>query len=139
MLNLKLLCLYLLVRIVYILYLNYILALKLIWDTAKMKLSIHVKMYQKNAKHVSPANWALFINGSTHALKQLISLTTINTFSWHGGPEVMHPTGVREVPAWNPGSVADFYFWFCVLLLLWYSFSSKHIICQQSLEFLLQW
>ena len=43
------------------------------------------------------------------ALKQLNSLTTFDTFSSLGVPEVTHPTGVRDVPGSIPGSGKDFY------------------------------
>jgi len=60
------------------------------------------------------------------ALKQLISLTTIDTFSWLAGSEVTCPNRLREVP----GSIScfgkDFYVWFQVLILL---FGQKHIFC----------
>jgi len=49
------------------------------------------------------------------ALKHLKSLTTIDTYSWLGGPLVAHPTGVREVPGSIPGSSKDFYAKFSVL------------------------
>jgi len=37
-------------------------------------------------------------------LKQLNSLTTVDTFSWLGGPEVTGPTVVIETPGSIPGS-----------------------------------
>jgi len=69
--------------------------------------------------------------------KHLNSLTTIDTFSWLCGPEVMHLTGVWEFPPGSiPGSGKDFYVWFSVLLLF-FLFCPKHIICD-SLLFRLQ-
>jgi len=62
------------------------------------------------------------------AFKQLNSLTTIDTFSWLGGPEVTHPPWVQDVPGSIPGSDRDVYVWFCVLLLLWFYFFVKHIV-----------
>jgi len=59
------------------------------------------------------------------ASKQLISLTTITTLIWLGGAEVTYP------------SALGFYVWF-LLLLLFYFFVQKHIICHKILQFLLQ-
>jgi len=44
------------------------------------------------------------------ALKQLTSLTKIDTFIWLGGPVVTHPTGAPEpeIPGSVPGSGKDF-------------------------------
>ena len=73
------------------------------------------------------------------ASKQLNGLTTIDTLSWLGGAVVTHPLRVQEVPGSIPGSCKGFYVWFFVLLLLYfYFFVQKHIICHKSLQFLLQ-
>ena len=49
------------------------------------------------------------------ALKQLNSSTTINTFSWLGGPVVKHLTGAWEVPGSFPesGKVFMLLFFYC--------------------------
>ena len=41
--------------------------------------------------------------------KQLNSLHTIVTLSWHGGAMVKHPLWIREVPGLIPGSGKGFY------------------------------
>jgi len=76
-----------------------------------------LKYYRKKSvcwKCVS-ANSALFINVLIHCVETVDSLTTINTFSWFGDPEVTHPPGVR-----GPGYGKDIYVWVRVLLLLWF-------------------
>jgi len=73
------------------------------------------------------------------ASKQLNSLTTIIILSWLGGAVVMHPLLVQEVPGSIPGSGKGFYVWLFVLLLLcFYIFFQKHIICHKMLQFLLR-
>ena len=69
------------------------------------------------------------------ALKQLNSLTTINTFSLLVRLEVTHPTGVLGS---IPGSGKEFMFCFVVVVLLLF-FGQKYIICHESLQLLLQW
>ena len=61
---------------------------------------------------------------------QLNSLTTMNTISWLGGPEVTHPTGVREVLGSIPGSgnIFIFAFLFCCFVVVFLLFCPKHII-----------
>jgi len=46
--------------------------------------------------------------------KQLKIITTFDTFSCLGGPEVMHQTVVRDILASISGSCWDFYVLFCV-------------------------
>jgi len=62
-----------------------------------MDLSKHVKILQKNefVENVWPENLDLFFRYRLNALKPLNSLTTIDTFSWLGGPKVTHSTLVR--------------------------------------------
>ena len=64
-------------------------------------------------------------------LKQLNSLTTIDTFSILGGQGVMHPTGALEVPGSIPGSGNDLTVWFVVVVDL--LFCPKHILILQFL------
>jgi len=73
------------------------------------------------------------------ASKELNSLTKVDTFSRLGGQEKTHPTRVRDVSCSIPGSGKDFvYVWIWVLLLLcFYLFCQKHIICRDVLQFLL--
>jgi len=67
------------------------------------------------------------------------TLSTIVTFSWLGGTEVTHLLWVRDVPCSISGSGKSFYVWFSVLLLLcFYFFVQKHIICHKNLQYLLQ-
>ena len=79
-----------------------------------------------------PANLTLFFTFQPISFKQLNSLTTIDTFSWLGGPEVTHVSGVRDVLGSVPGS-SKVYVWFCVLLLLCsYLYCKKHtFFCQK--------
>jgi len=73
------------------------------------------------------------------ALKQLNSLNTIHTLSWLGGAVVTHPLWVLEVLGSIPVSSKCLYVWFFVLLLLcFYFFVLKHIICHNILQYLLQ-
>jgi len=73
------------------------------------------------------------------ASKQLNNLTTIDTISLLAGAVVMHPLWVQEVPGSIPGSIKRFYVGFFVLLMLsFYFFVQKHIICHNILQFLLQ-
>ena len=71
-----------------------------------------------------PANSALFIEVWPIALKQLKSLTTIDTFCWLWNPEVMHQTRVRDPRLWQGLLYLIIVFVVVVLLLL----SPKHII-----------
>jgi len=78
--------------------------------------------------------------GRPGTLKQLNSLTSIDTFSSLGDRAVMHQTVVREVPSsiplsWNY-SYGCFLFSFCCLFVC-----SKHItfcICHEIVQILLQ-
>ena len=73
------------------------------------------------------------------APKELNGLTTIDILSWLGGAVVTHPLCVQEVPGSIPGSGKGFYVWYFVLLLLYfYFFVQKHIICRKILQFRLQ-
>jgi len=56
------------------------------------------------------------------ALKQFNSLTTINAFTWLGGPEVTHPTGVWEVPGSIPESGKDFGVWCLIFMFCYWCF-----------------
>ena len=86
-----------------------------------------------------PQIWLCLFTFRPIASKQLNSLTTIDTFSWLGGAVVTHPLCVQEVPGSTPGAGKGFYVWFFVLLLLcFYFFVQKHIICHKSLQILLQ-
>ena len=71
--------------------------------------------------------------------KQLNSLLTIFTLSWLSGAVVTHPLWVKEVPGSIPGSGKGFYVWLSFLLLLcFYFFVHKHIICHTILQIPLQ-
>jgi len=73
------------------------------------------------------------------ASKQLNSFATIVTFSCLCMAELGHPRLVREVPGSIQGSGKGFYVWFFGLLLLcFYFFVYKHIICHKKMQFLLQ-
>jgi len=66
---------------------------------------MHVKYITKNTfvEEVRPLNLPLFIIRPI-TLKQLNSLTSIDTFSCLGDREVTLQTAVREVPGSIPGS-----------------------------------
>jgi len=68
---------------------------------------MHVKLLQKKdfVENVWP--WLFMFRPTT--LKRLNSLTTIDTFSCLGGPEVTHHSAVREVPGSIPDSGKAFY------------------------------
>jgi len=86
-----------------------------------------------------PQIWLCLFTFLFIASKQLNGLTTINTLSWLVGAVVTYPLWVQEVQDSIPGSDKGFEVWFFVLLLLCVSFFvQKHIICQKSLQFLLQ-
>ena len=83
--------------------------------------------------------WFCLFTVRSIASKQLNALTTIDTLSWLGGAVVTHLLWVQELPGSIPISDKGFYVWFFVLLLLcFYFFVKKHIICHKSLQFLLQ-
>jgi len=85
-----------------------------------------------------PQIWLCLFTFRPIASKQLIGLTTIDTLIRLGGTVVTHPLWVQEVPGSIPGSGNGFYVWMFVLLLLWfYFFVKKHVICHKSLQFLL--
>jgi len=68
-------------------------------------------------------------------LKQLNSLTTIDTFSWLGGPEVTDPTVVLDTPGSIPGS-EGFVCMICyivVVVVVVFPVGLKHIICHAML------
>ena len=112
-----------------------------IWETAKYSYPCMQKYNRKNefVENVWPANLALLFTFRPIASKQLNSLTTIDPLSWLCCAVVTHPLWVQEVPGSIPGSDKDFYVSFFALLLLWfYFFCQKHIICHKSLQFLLQ-
>ena len=68
----------------------------------------------------------------TIVLKQLNSLTTINTLSWLAGAEVTHPLWVRELPGSIPGSGKGFYFlFFCYFCGFFLFFVQKHYLSQK--------
>jgi len=75
----------------------------------------NIKILQKNefVENVS----ALFIYVSTHCVETVKSLNNNRYFQLTCNPDVMHPTGVREVPGLIPGSGKDFYVWFSVFFL----------------------
>jgi len=86
-----------------------------------------------------PQIWLCLFTFQPIASKQLNSLTTIDTLSWLGGAVVTHPLWVQDVSGSIPGSGKGFYVCFFVLLLLcFYFFVPKHIICLKSLQFLIQ-
>jgi len=86
-----------------------------------------------------PQIWLCLFTIRPIASKKLNDLTTIDTLSWLGGAVVTHPLWVQEVPGSIPSSGKLFYVWLFVLLLLcFYFFVKKYIICHKSLQFLLQ-
>jgi len=89
-------------------------------------------------KMSGPQIWLCLFMFRPIASKQLNGLTTIDTVSWLGGAVVTHPLWVQEVPGSIPGSGKDFYVSFFALLLCFYFFVKKHIICHKRLLFLLQ-
>jgi len=60
------------------------------------------------------------------ALKQLNSLTTIDTFSCLGGPVVTRPTGVQKVPGLIPDFGNDFLFNFLLCCCVFTFLSKTH-------------
>jgi len=124
---LKVLCLNLLVRIVYIFHLNHLYP----W------MSNYYRKLNLLKKCGPQIRLCLFMFRPI-SLKQLNSWTTVDTFSWLGGPEVTYPTAVQEVPVSIPGygkgfDVWFYLFWCCCAL----NFCLKHIICHEILKFLL--
>jgi len=90
-------------------------------------------------KKSGPQSWLCLFTFRPIALKQLNGLSTIATVSWLGGAVVTHPLWVQDVPGSIPGSGKCFYVsLFALLLLGFYFFVKKHIICHKSLQFLLQ-
>jgi len=90
-------------------------------------------------KMSGPQMWLCLFTFRPIASKQLNGLTTIDTVRWLGGAVVTHSLSVQEVPGSIPGSGNGFYVSFLALLLLcFYFFVKKHIICHKSLQFLLQ-
>jgi len=74
-----------------------------------------------------PQMWLCLFVFQPITLKQLNSLTSIDTLSCLGGLEVTHRAAVWEVP----GSISDSGKDYLVLLLFWfYFFVSKSIICR---------
>jgi len=75
-------------------------------------------------------------------LKQLNSLTSIDTFCWLGGIKVTLQTAEQEVLGSIPCSGTTIYVCFLVLLLLWFYFMSKNtlqfVYLHGLLQFLLQ-
>ena len=69
--------------------------------------------------------------------KQLNSLFTIVSLTWLCCTKVTHPLWVQEVPGSIPSSSKGFIVWFFVLLCF-YFFVQKHIICHNFLQFILQ-
>jgi len=89
-------------------------------------------------KMSGPQIWLCLFTFWPIASKQLYGLTTIDTVSWLGGAVVTHPLWVQEDPGSIPGSGKGFYVsFFALLLLCFYFFVKKHIICHKSLQFLL--
>jgi len=82
--------------------------------------------------------WLCLFTFRPIASKQLNGLTTMDTLRWLGGAVLTHPLWVQEVPGSIPGSGKGFYVWFVLLLLCFYFFVQKNIICHKSLQFLLQ-
>jgi len=62
------------------------------------------------------------------ALKQLHGLTTIDTFSWLGGPKVTHQTGVRVVLDSIRGSGKGYNVFFFCFVVVFCFYCPKHII-----------
>ena len=103
------LCLYFLTRIVYILLLTILkqwMLPPLIWGTAKYSYPCRLQYYRK-----------IYVS-TRYTAQQLNSLTSIDLFSWLGGPEVTHPTGCESYTCLIPGFGNDFYVCFFVWLLL---------------------
>jgi len=81
-----------------------------------------------------PQIWLCLFTFRPIASKQLNGLTTIDTVSWLGGAVVTHQLWVQEFPGSIPGSGKGFYFSFFALLLCFYFFVKKQIICHKSLH-----
>jgi len=81
-----------------------------------------------------PQIWLCLFTFRPIASKQFNGLTTIDTLSWRGGAVVTHPLWVQEVPGSIPVSGKGFYVWFFVLLLCFYFFVQKHIMCHKNLQ-----
>jgi len=95
------------------------------------------KMYL--LKMSGPQIWLCLFTFWPIVPKMLHGLTTIDTLSWLGGAVVTHPLWVQELLGSIPSSGKGFYVWIFVLLLLcFYFFVKKIIICHISLQFLLQ-
>ena len=103
---------------------------------------MHVKIVQKNVfdENVWPANLALFIYVSIHCV-ETVKWLDYNRYSQFNlvGAVVTHPPWVQEVPCSIPGSRIGFYVrFFCVIVVMFLPFCQKHIICNKSLQILLQ-
>jgi len=98
----------------------------------QIKFFRHVKILQKKMNVLKICGPQIRLCSFTFrhmASKQLNSLTTIITLSWLVGAVLTHPLWVQEVPGSIPGK--GFYVWIFVFLLLsFYLFAPKHIICQ---------
>jgi len=64
------------------------------------------------------------------ASKQLISLTTIVTFTWLGGAEVTHPLLVQEVPGTITCSGKAFYVWLFLGFFVFFNGTKTHYMWQ---------
>jgi len=69
-----------------------------------------------------PQIWLCLFTFRPIASKQLNTLTTIDTLSWHAGAVVTHPLWVQEFPVSIPGTGKGFYVLFFVLLMLCFYF-----------------
>ena len=78
--------------------------------TAKYSYPCTLKYYRTMIllKRFGPQNRFCLFMFRPIALKQLNSLTTIDTFSWLGGPKVTQLAAVRMVPGSIPGYGMDF-------------------------------
>jgi len=74
------------------------------------------------------------------SLKELNSLTTIDTFSCLSGLEVTHQTAAREVPGSIPGSDKDIVFVFVAFSCYkrFYFFGANAMYCHKMLPFLFE-
>ena len=137
---LSMLCLYLLIRIVYILFFNHTVNLLQYIYEKLPNIVTHACLYitQKDDKL-----WPCFyvLTHYVESLKELNSLSIIETLGCLGGLEVMHQTAIGGTGVRFPGTGKIFYVCIFVLMmcnLCFYFFCPRTLIVVECLQFFLQ-
>jgi len=99
----------------------------------------HITEKMHLLKMSGPQIWLCLFTFRPVASKQLNGLNTIDTVSWLSGAVVSHPFWVQAVRVQSPDTAWVLCFIFCfVVVVVFFLFCQKHIICHKSLQFLLQ-